>query len=60
MSSSYAPWCPACNALAPAWKELASRAERKGLLVKTGAVDVTKAPGLSGRFVVTALPTIYQ
>ncbi|KOB77832.1 Thioredoxin domain-containing protein 1 [Operophtera brumata] len=42
------------------WMELSSRAERKGLDTRTGAVDVTKSPGLSGRFVVTALPTIFQ
>ncbi len=28
--------------------------------IKVGAVDVTANPGLSGRFMVTALPTIYQ
>ena len=28
--------------------------------IKIGAVDVTTNPGLSGRFLVTALPTIYQ
>ncbi|XP_030041215.1 thioredoxin-related transmembrane protein 1 [Manduca sexta] len=56
----YAPWCPACNALAPAWRELSSRAARKSLAMKTAAVDVTKSPGLSGRFVVTALPTIFH
>jgi hypothetical protein len=28
--------------------------------IKVGHVDVTTSPGLSGRFMVTALPTIYQ
>ncbi|XP_075987623.1 thioredoxin-related transmembrane protein 1-like [Anticarsia gemmatalis] len=60
MVEFYAPWCPACNALAPAWRELNTRATRKALGVRTAAVDVTKSPGLSGRFVVTALPTIFH
>lgn len=60
MVEFYAPWCPACNNLAPAWKELSSRSSRKQLGLQTGAVDVTKSPGLSGRFVVTALPTIFH
>ncbi|XP_045457236.1 thioredoxin-related transmembrane protein 1-like [Melitaea cinxia] len=60
MVEFYAPWCPACNALAPAWKELSNRAKNKNLGVKAAAVDVTKSPGLSGRFVVTALPTIFH
>ncbi|XP_013178680.1 PREDICTED: thioredoxin-related transmembrane protein 1-like [Papilio xuthus] len=60
MVEFYAPWCPACNALGPAWTELTNRAARKNLAVKTAAVDVTKSPGLSGRFVVTALPTIFH
>ncbi|CAK1594829.1 unnamed protein product [Parnassius mnemosyne] len=60
MVEFYAPWCPACHALAPAWKELSNRAGRKSLAMRTAAVDVTKSPGLSGRFVVTALPTIFH
>ncbi|KAL4707490.1 hypothetical protein ACJJTC_000242 [Scirpophaga incertulas] len=60
MVEFYAPWCPACNALAPAWRELSSQAARKSLKLKTGAIDVTQSPGLSGRFVVTALPTIFH
>ncbi|XP_026324519.1 thioredoxin-related transmembrane protein 1-like [Hyposmocoma kahamanoa] len=60
MVEFYAPWCPACNALAPTWSDLSKRMRRKQLGVRTGAVDVTKSPGLSGRFVVTALPTIYH
>ncbi|XP_038217100.1 thioredoxin-related transmembrane protein 1 [Zerene cesonia] len=60
MVEFYAPWCPACNALAPAWKDLANRAKSKRLDMKAAAVDVTKSPGLSGRFVVTALPTIFH
>ncbi|CAB3245140.1 unnamed protein product [Arctia plantaginis] len=60
MVEFYAPWCPACNALSAAWRELSTRATRKALGVRTAAVDVTKSPGLSGRFVVTALPTIFH
>ncbi|XP_047541227.1 thioredoxin-related transmembrane protein 1-like [Vanessa atalanta] len=60
MVEFYAPWCPACNALAPAWKDLSNRARNKNLAMKAAAVDVTKSPGLSGRFVVTALPTIFH
>ncbi|KAJ0170570.1 hypothetical protein K1T71_013941 [Dendrolimus kikuchii] len=60
MVEFYAPWCPACNALAPAWKELSSRSAKKSLSMRAAAVDVTKSPGLSGRFVVTALPTIFH
>ncbi|CAG9789991.1 unnamed protein product [Diatraea saccharalis] len=60
MVEFYAPWCPACNALAPAWRDLSQQASRKSLGMKAAAVDVTKSPGLSGRFVVTALPTIFH
>ncbi|XP_028037499.1 thioredoxin-related transmembrane protein 1-like [Bombyx mandarina] len=60
MLEFYAPWCPACNALAPAWKELSTRAAKNSLPLRTAAVDVTNSPGLSGRFVVTALPTIFH
>lgn len=55
---SYAPWCPACKALEPIWESLALR--KRDLKINVGKIDVTDAPGLSGRFMVTALPTIYQ
>jgi len=44
--------------LQPEWKKFASWSE--DLNIGVAAVDVTVNPGLSGRFLVTALPTIYQ
>lgn len=58
MVEFYAPWCPACRALEPVWEEFASWSDDLG--IKVGHVDVTTSPGLSGRFMVTALPTIYH
>ncbi|XP_047999959.1 thioredoxin-related transmembrane protein 1-like isoform X1 [Leguminivora glycinivorella] len=60
MVEFYAPWCPACSALAPTWRELSARAGKQSLAMRAASVDVTKSPGLSGRFVVTALPTIFH
>jgi len=53
-----APWCPACRALQPTWEDFAGWSE--DLEVGVGQVDVTTSPGLSGRFMVTALPTIFH
>jgi len=53
-----APWCPACRALQPTWEEFGGWSE--DLEVGVGQVDVTASPGLSGRFMVTALPTIFH
>lgn len=58
MVEFFAPWCPACKALQPIWKDFASWGEDLGISV--AQVDVTDSPGLSGRFMVTALPTIYH
>ncbi|XP_030768149.1 thioredoxin-related transmembrane protein 1-like [Sitophilus oryzae] len=58
MVEFYAPWCPACKALETKWKEFSRFGPALG--VKIGAVDVTTSPGLSGRFMVTALPTIFH
>ncbi|KAG8242296.1 Thioredoxin- transmembrane protein 1 [Homalodisca vitripennis] len=55
---SYAPWCPACKALQSSWEEFSGWS--KDLNIKVGQVDVTASPGLSGRFMVTALPTIFH
>nr|XP_054484629.1 thioredoxin-related transmembrane protein 4 isoform X1 [Agelaius phoeniceus] len=54
----YAPWCPACRQLEATWESFAKESERLGITV--GKVDVTQEPGLSGRFFVTTLPTIYH
>uniref|UniRef100_A0A672KA98 Thioredoxin-related transmembrane protein 1 n=1 Tax=Sinocyclocheilus grahami TaxID=75366 RepID=A0A672KA98_SINGR len=55
---SFAPWCPACQQLQPVWNEFAEWGEDLG--VNIAKVDVTEQPGLSGRFIITALPTIYH
>jgi len=51
-----APWCPACRAFTGAWEEFATWGY--DLDISVGVVDVTGNPGLSGRFLVTSLPTI--
>eukprot|EP00096_Caligus_rogercresseyi_P007046 TRINITY_DN2434_c0_g1_i1.p1 TRINITY_DN2434_c0_g1~~TRINITY_DN2434_c0_g1_i1.p1 ORF type:complete len:258 (+),score=75.43 TRINITY_DN2434_c0_g1_i1:284-1057(+) len=59
MLEFYAPWCPACRALQSSWEEFSTWSEDlhlKGI----AQIDVTKSPGLSGRFMVTALPTIFH
>ncbi|KAM9341600.1 thioredoxin-related transmembrane protein 1 [Symphorus nematophorus] len=58
MIEFYAPWCPACQQLQPVWKEFADWGEDMG--VNVAKVDVTDQPGLSGRFIITSLPTIYH
>lgn len=56
---SYAPWCPACKSLEPEWKEFAKWSEQYSK-VSVASTDITISPGLTGRFVVTSLPTIFQ
>ncbi|CAN9502391.1 unnamed protein product [Ophioblennius macclurei] len=58
MIEFYAPWCPACQQLQPVWKEFADWGDDMG--VNIAKVDVTEQPGLSGRFIITSLPTIYH
>ncbi|KAK0410308.1 hypothetical protein QR680_005058 [Steinernema hermaphroditum] len=58
MVEFHAPWCPACKDLQKAWNAFADISSEIG--IKVAEVDVTINPGLSGRFLVTALPTIYH
>uniref|UniRef100_A0A8C4U2S0 Thioredoxin-related transmembrane protein 1 n=1 Tax=Falco tinnunculus TaxID=100819 RepID=A0A8C4U2S0_FALTI len=58
MVAFYAPWCPACQSLRPEWEKFAGWGEDRE--VNVAKVDVTEQPGLSGRFIITALPTIYH
>ncbi|XP_060150796.1 thioredoxin-related transmembrane protein 1 isoform X3 [Globicephala melas] len=58
MIEFYAPWCPACQNLQPEWESFAEWGE--DLEVNVAKVDVTEQPGLSGRFIISALPTVYQ
>jgi len=58
MVEFFAPWCPACRGLQPIWEEFSSWSD--DLEVGVAQVDVTESPGLSGRFMVTALPTIFH
>lgn len=56
MIQFHAPWCPACRAMVDGWNELARQSRQ--LDVKVAKADVTVSPALSGRFFITALPTI--
>ncbi|CAG0903363.1 unnamed protein product [Cyprideis torosa] len=58
MVEFFAPWCPACKALEPVWEEFSRWGDDLG--IKVGQVDVTTSAGLSGRFLVTALPSIFH
>nr|KAF6394065.1 thioredoxin related transmembrane protein 1 [Pipistrellus kuhlii] len=58
MIEFFAPWCPACQNLQPEWESFAEWGE--DLEINVAKVDVTEQPGLSGRFIITALPTVYQ
>ncbi|KAM5164744.1 thioredoxin-related transmembrane protein 4 [Mantella aurantiaca] len=58
MVQFYAPWCPACQQIQEDWENFAKRSSV--LDVKVAKVDVTEEPGLSGRFFVTKLPTIFH
>lgn len=58
----YAPWCPACRSIEKDWAGLGAWAHNlaDGPLDGVAEVDVTQAPGLSGRFIITSLPTIFH
>ncbi|XP_044310401.1 thioredoxin-related transmembrane protein 4 isoform X1 [Varanus komodoensis] len=58
MVEFYAPWCPACQQMESVWEAFARNSE--DLELNVGKVDVTEEPGVSGRFFVTTLPTIYH
>jgi len=58
MVKFYAPWCPACRNMVSDWKKFAEYVEPLG--VKVADVDITKESLLNGKFMVTALPTIFQ
>ncbi|XP_067130787.1 thioredoxin-related transmembrane protein 1-like isoform X2 [Centruroides vittatus] len=58
MLEFYAPWCPACKSLETTWEEFAASSKKLGINV--GKSDVTTNPGLSGRFLITAFPTIFH
>ncbi|XP_055312172.1 thioredoxin-related transmembrane protein 1 [Sitodiplosis mosellana] len=58
MIEFYAPWCPACKNLAPAWRKLGEWSN--DIDIRTAQIDVTTSPALSGRFLVAALPTIFH
>ncbi|CAL8099830.1 unnamed protein product [Orchesella dallaii] len=58
MVEFFAPWCPACRSLQPVWEDFSSWGRDLGIQV--GQVDITSSPGLSGRFMITALPTIFH
>lgn len=58
MVDFYAPWCPACKKLEPEWKEFARWSD--DLNINVASADVTENPGLTGRFMISGLPTIYH
>ncbi|XP_078412561.1 thioredoxin-related transmembrane protein 4 [Cetorhinus maximus] len=58
MLQFHAPWCPACKQIQADWEYLGKSCEE--LRIRVGKIDVTQEPGLSGRFFVTTLPTIYH
>lgn len=58
MVNFFAPWCPACKSSKPEFQQLAEWSD--DLNIKVASADVTENPGLSGRFMVSGLPTIYH
>lgn len=57
MVKFFAPWCPACRSMVDGWIEFGKWTDDLNM-DGIGEVDVTQSPGLSGRFLITSLPTI--
>jgi thioredoxin-like negative regulator of GroEL len=55
---SYAPWCSACQQFKSVWNEFSQAMIQKN--IKVAAINVEEYPSLSGRFGISALPTIFQ
>lgn len=55
---AYAPWCSACQQMAPAWEELADRLAGSDILV--GQADGTTEKYMLRRFAVQHYPSIYH
>ena len=58
MVEFYAPWCPACQSMKKTWNEFGEWS--KDLDIGVGMVDITLSPVLTGRCLITALPTIFH
>jgi len=58
MIEFFAPWCPACKNFESTWKEFSGYSDELG--IKVADVDITKDHSLSGRFLITALPSIFH
>ena len=54
----WAPWCPFCRQLAPAWEALAEDTEQKNEPVSVACVDCTHEPQLCHDEEVHAFPTL--
>merc|ERR1712141_423284 len=57
MVKFFAPWCPACRSMVDTWIEFGKWTDDLNM-DGVAEVDVTLSPGLSGRFLITSLPTI--
>jgi len=57
MLKFFAPWCPACRSMVDTWIEFSKWTDDLNL-DGVGEIDVTQSPGLSGRFLITSLPTV--
>ena len=57
MLKFFAPWCPACRSMVDTWIEFGKWTDDLNL-DGVGEIDDTQSPGLSGRFLITSLPTV--